>query len=124
MATTFAVIPCFPATGGTGYDQFTETVTLSGVQYVMTFTWRSRLQAWYVDISDVTGSPLVLGTHVTPLWSPWVDLQVEGMPTGTVFVVGPDPYRENDLGSTVFQMYATGLSPVDTNPYGLRVVLS
>jgi hypothetical protein len=51
-------------------------------------------------------------------------LQIAGLPAGQYVVVGPDPYREADIGSTVFPMFVVGLVPVDTNPFGLRVVLS
>ena len=117
------VIPTFPPAGGNGYDRFTETVTLSGAQYVLTWTWMARLCAWYVDLASIDGTAIVTGRRVSPGWFPWLGLRSAALPAGTLAIYGPDPYAENDLGQTVLPFYLTSAPSVATNPYGLRVVL-
>lgn len=118
------IIPVYPPVSNNGFDAFTETVTLSGAQYILTWTWMSRMRSWYIDIAAVDGTPLVQGMRVTPGWAPWAALRNPGLPSGLYFVTGPDPYDENALGSTVLPVYSTDRPTVPSNPYGLRVVLS
>jgi len=117
-------IPVYPPTTGNGFDAFTETISLSGTQYVLTFNWKSRMKAWYVDIATLAGVALVSGSRVSPDFPPWLLLQIAGMPPGTYAPYGPDPYVENNLGQTVLLTYMTDLGTPPSNPYGLRVVLS
>ena len=116
-------IPVYPPATNNGYDFFTEQITLSGAQYVLSFVWKSRMRAWYVDIADVNGTPLVQGTRVTPGWAPWVQLQIPAMPPGIYIPVGPDPYAENDLGQSVLCAYSTDAIAAAVDPLGLRVVV-
>lgn len=37
------------------------SISLSGVEYNLRFTWSDRSAAWIMDISDVNGVPLLTG---------------------------------------------------------------
>jgi hypothetical protein len=44
---------------------YTERIDLDGVVYEFRFRWNPRAEAWFVDISDADGEPLVFGRKVT-----------------------------------------------------------
>jgi hypothetical protein len=90
-------IPVFP-----DLPQWTETVTLGDAQFRLTFTWRERPRAWYLDIETLEGTPLASGRRLSPGWDVLYGLLPEaGVPAGHLFVTGPDPYEREQLGGDV-----------------------
>jgi hypothetical protein len=85
--------------------QFTETVTLGSTQFQLTFTYRARLSAWYVDFFTLDGSAVVTGRRL----SPGFDALFGGLPAlvvaGHFFVRGSDPYTREMLGDRVVPVF-------------------
>jgi len=43
---------------------FTETVTLSGTEYVLSFQYNQREDRWYVSLYDTNGNAIYLGRKI------------------------------------------------------------
>jgi hypothetical protein len=97
-----AILSGFPAR-----PRDSQTVTLAGAQHVVRFTWRPRLDAWYVDLHTVEGVPLVVGRRMSAGWAPFVGLRIEGLPTGLLYVRGSDGYARGDLGGNLRLVHYT-----------------
>ena len=94
---------------------FVQTTALSGRDYVFNFAWNARESAWYFDMADQDGDPILLSIKVTvgfPLGARCLDTR---MPPGVLMAVDLtgqdlDPELE-DLGTRVRLMY---IEPGDT----------
>jgi|SRR5579885_3826672 len=49
----------------TTLTDYTETVQLDGVQYVLRFRWNSRMRCWFLDVADADGNLLIAGRRCT-----------------------------------------------------------
>jgi hypothetical protein len=78
-----------------------QTVTLGDALYDVRLTWRERLRGWYLDLYDADGALLVGERRVEPGWGPLWGLAIEGAPTVALVVIGPTPYRREDLGASL-----------------------
>lgn len=92
MSTT--VLPGYPSNARHIY-----VTTLGETAYRLTFTWRVRQEAWYVDIELEDGTELVKGRKLSAGWTPLgaVDLG-DNAPAGSLLVRGPDNYERADWG--------------------------
>lgn len=80
--------------------QFTEEVALGDVRVRIQFTWRERMQAWYVDLFDVDENALIRGQRLSEGWIPLEGYAIPGLDRETLIVVqGPSPYVREDLGA-------------------------
>lgn len=90
-------LPTFPTVPSHRY-----TVTLGDARYQVRFTWRTRTQAWYLDLFEQDGTAIALGRRVSPGSDPLASLLPPAKPSGELFIGGAlDPYRQLDLGDEV-----------------------
>lgn len=81
--------------------QHRQTVALGEALYDVRLTWRARLQGWYLDLYDADGALLVEDRRVEPGWGPLWGIAIEGAPSVALVVIGPTPYRREDLGAAL-----------------------
>jgi hypothetical protein len=81
--------------------QSRQTVALGAALYDVRLTWRERLRGWYLDLYDAAGVLLVGERRVEPGSGPLWGLAIEGAPTVALVVIGPTPYRREDLGGAL-----------------------
>lgn len=113
-------LPAFPS-----LPEHSMSVTLSGQQFVFRFVFRPRCRAWYFDLSLADGTPLVLGRKLRPGWAPLMGLQIPNLPTGLLYVRGPDAYAQADLGNALrVAYYERDELSVDDSPAPTRIVLA
>lgn len=68
--------------------QHTISLTLDGAQYTITYTYRDRLGAWYIDVDDADGTRLATGRRLSPGAPP-----LTSGPPGVLLADAPgDPY--------------------------------
>ena len=105
--------------------RFTETLTLDSEQFVLTFTYRPRLNAWYWDLTTLEGTPLASGRRLSPGWDQLLGLVPEsGRPAGYLFCRGNDPYTREMLGNRVLPVYySTSEVVAPDSSSGLRVAI-
>lgn len=88
-------------------DQFSITVqmTWGDRQVSMRTIWRRRPGAWYIDLFEADGTPIVFGRRMSPSFSPTNGFGFEGdqLPRDRqLFTVGPnDPYLQSALGTVL-----------------------
>lgn len=87
--------------------QHTQRVDLDGTTYRLTFTWRARVQGWYLDIYTRSGEPVAVGLRINPRWSPTSAASDERLPEGLLVVRGYDGYKREDLGDELEVDYIT-----------------
>lgn len=92
-----------------------QRTTLDGTVYRITLTWRPRTRGWYMDLYDSQGDPIALGRRLNPGWPPLRGVVDERVPPGGFIVIGPDPYRRQDLGDDLQILYYTE-SELDSIP--------
>lgn len=92
------VLPAFP-----NIPQHVMTLTLGGRTYRYRRTYRARMGAWYIDIEDKDGEPIVSGRRLCGEWAPLTGLAVDF--DGILYVRGPDPHRREDLGSDLREIF-------------------
>jgi len=88
---------------------YQETVTLDGVDYVLSFAWSERVRRWYLDIATADGTALRSGLKIVadrPLTQRMTD---DLRPAGELWSFdrkgeGIDP-DIRDLGRRVFLLY-------------------
>ena len=111
-------VPVFP-----DVPQFSEEVTVGTVRLSLTFTYRDRLNGWYLDIHTNTGTAVALGRRLSEGWAPVVGYALDGLDVSQVLVVqGPDEYARADLGTSLMVLVVpvadlpalTGTSPALT----------
>lgn len=84
-------------------------VTLEGVNYAFRVFWNTREGAWYFDINDDAGEPIVSGQKVTVDWPLLVNVVDARRPPGDLVALdttidGGEPARE-DFGARVKFLY-------------------
>ncbi|SRR6266705_2199285 len=92
------------------YD-YSEQVLLDGALYGLRFRWNHRADAWFMDVFDSTGSPLIMGRRLVvglPLLRQHHALP---SPTGEMLMFDTANTDRNpaltDLGTRVLTMYVT-----------------
>lgn len=90
MGSRLAAFPDFP--------KHTQQVTLDGVAYLVTFTWRDRTASWYLDFALLDGTVLIAGMRVSPSW-PLNLACLDGGPPGLLYCRGVDAYVRSSLGT-------------------------
>lgn len=90
-----------------------QTVTLGDALYEVRLTWRERLRGWYLDLYDAGGTLLVPRRRIEPGWGPLYWLAFEGSPTAVLAVIGPSPYRREDLGGALQVMVVSSSEVLD-----------
>lgn len=80
-----------------------QTVTLGNTSVRLRLTWRQRMQAWYLDMEALDGTPLLSGSRLSPGWGPGAGVlkNVVGAPDGMFYVRGRDGYSRMDLGTNL-----------------------
>lgn len=86
---------------------YTQRTTLSGVSYLLTFRYNSRMDRWLLDIADANAQLLLAGLPILGAWSVagrFAGL-IRGLPLGHLAAADltgaqRDP-QENTLGSDV-----------------------
>jgi len=92
-------LPAFP-----DLPEHSYTVTLGDAVYTLRFVWRERLAAWYMDLGDSTGTPIVQGVRLTTSWAPFESHGITGL-AGVIYVRGNAEPRREDIGVTTFLMF-------------------
>jgi hypothetical protein len=107
-----------------------QTVTLGGVSVRLRLTWRQRMQAWYLDMESLSGTPMLSGARLSPGWGPGAGLMqgVAGAPDGIFYVRGQDGYSRMDLGVNLILEWVSraeleGAAPASSTNDGLTVTL-
>lgn len=86
-----------------------QVTTLSGQDYILTFAWNPREEAWYMDVADQDGNVLACSRKVVvdfPLIYRPTDPR---LPKGVFYAIdttdmGQDPGRD-DFGTRVHLIY-------------------
>ena len=83
----------------------TTTQTWDDRQIQIRTTFRERTGAWYMDLFELDGTPIVFGRRVSPGFAPLLGLGLEGvqLPRGPALVIlgADDPYLRAALGDTL-----------------------
>lgn len=87
--------------------RYRRRYSLDGVTIALRFAWRQRSGAWYVDVLDGRGEPIVLGQRVSPAAPLTPDVTAPGLPPGRLWAIGPDRYGQEQLGTDVQIVYLT-----------------
>lgn len=84
-------------------------VELGSARYQITYTWHDRLNGWYFDLDDLEGNAIVRGRRLEPGTGPLWGMvrEVGALPDVALVVVGPSPYKQSDLGNTLFVVVLT-----------------
>lgn len=93
---TVQVLPTFP-----DFAQFEYELPIQGTTWVFRFTWRERLQSWYLSIYYPEGGALAINRRLSPntkLTESRLDFP------GNLVCVGDDSHRDN-LGATLNVIY-------------------
>lgn len=95
-----------------GVPSYRQRTVLDGVEYVLELRWSMRERAWYLDLRDLNGRPLVLGIKLVANWPLLATFRtVEGLPRGELVVVDTrTPPRDpglGELGADVQLVYLT-----------------
>ena len=97
----------------------TQTVTIGETQYRMRLTFRARTASWYMDLSELDGTAIILGARVSPSWGPLFKIPRTAKPDGEFTVVGPDPYsREMFTQSGQLNLFFSLTSEIPPAPAG------
>lgn len=103
------VLQAFP-----GVPSFRYRVTLDGVRFDVRFTWFERRRGWFLDVWTADGTPIVSGRRLSPGSSPLIGLGLDDDPAGLLYVSGPDPYNQADLGASLRVVYVSSADLVST----------
>ena len=76
-----------------------QVVTLGQAQYRVGLRWNSQMRAWYMDLADGSGVPIMQGARLSPGWSPTFGLVCQTDMGGSFVVNGTDGYSKAALGS-------------------------
>ncbi len=88
---------------------YEEQVPLEGSIYSVTLYWNSRASAWFFDLDDPNGDPVVYGLRVTTGRNLLAQSVSSTQPPGVFYVFDTsgsdtDP-GQNDLGTRVLLVY-------------------
>lgn len=99
--------------------QHSEEITFGQVQVRARFSWRPRLQAWYLDLYDTDRNPILLARRLSESSDPTFGHALSAELDRDVFtlVQGPSPYQREDLGARLMLL----LIPRDDLPEGTTV---
>jgi hypothetical protein len=104
----------------------TTTQTWEDRQIQIRTIFRPRTGAWYIDLFELDGTPIVFGRRVSPSFLPLLGVGFEGesLPRGqTLVVLGPeDPYEKVDLGDTLELLLLSDadIDTLRTDPVGFE----
>lgn len=89
-------------------ERFTQTVSLDGSAYQLTFAWNNRAQSWNLDVAAGDGEPIASGLRVSVGWPLLRRCVHARRPPGELMAIdatgGGDPGRD-DLGVRVTVHY-------------------
>lgn len=81
---------------------YSQTITIDGIDYVLSFRWNMRCALWFLDLADASGNPLVSSIACVPLYPLLVKFQYLDVPQGVLVILprGPDdpPPQVSDFG--------------------------
>ena len=83
------------------------------VQFTLRFTYRLRVEGWYLDIIDADGIDLAVGRRLSASWGPTFGIVFAGQPEGILFVRGPSRYTR-DQWTNELELLHLLLSDIDT----------
>jgi hypothetical protein len=66
---------------------FSQVVTLDGVQYTLYFHWNGRGGFWSMDIADGSGAMLLAGIRMVVNYPLTLQYNIAGLPTGIFFLI-------------------------------------
>ena len=78
---------------------FDQTVSLDGTIYRITQRWNNREEAWYIDIDEQDGTPIVRGQKIVPLVNLTSRFADERLPPGVLIVDSSQPKVRPDRDS-------------------------
>ncbi len=95
-----------------GTGNYSITVQLDANTYTLEFNWNDRQSAWFFNLLDVDGNPVLMGRKVVlnlPMLHEFVGSQ---FPTGDFLAFDSSPSGNvvpglNDLGARVIMYYLT-----------------
>lgn len=76
-------------------SSFTESVTLDGNEYILSFKWNTRGAFWSMDIADANSSALVSGIRLAVSFPLNIQHPQLGMPIGIFIVYDSNPQTAN-----------------------------
>lgn len=78
-----------------------QAVVLGVTKYRVRFHYRDRTRSWYMDLTLLDGTAIVLGRRLSPGWGPMVGFQITDQPEGFMTTRGTDGYAKEDLGAAL-----------------------
>jgi len=99
-------LPVYPES----FPQFDYTITLTGREYLLRWTWIERSASWELDIMQPDGTPLAMGRRVTTATNILARDRDPRLPPGIIAAVALDGELrdiavKSDLGSVVMVVY-------------------
>lgn len=101
-------------------EKFHRKTKVDGKHLRFDYRWLPRPEAWYMDVSDIQGDPIIYGQKLVlryPMFRRTVD---ERLPDGVFIFVRIDNRDEklgkNDLGDGVRFLYLTHDEKIDAKP--------
>lgn len=84
-------------------------IELEGTTYNLQFTFNSRMNSWFMSISDVNGNPILQGVRLFTAWVPLHQYANELLPPGQFVIIDTagedkDPDLDN-FGDRVQMFY-------------------
>ena len=91
---------------------FTQTVTLDGSVYRLSFAWNYRAGYWSMSILDAGGIPLIQGLRIVLNLDLFRQFPGRGLPPGVLYAVDPsdtisDPAFDDISAGRVILVYLT-----------------
>lgn len=91
---------------------FTETVTLDGALYRLSFAWNYRASYWSMSILDAAGAPLIQGLRIVLNLDLFRQFPGRSLPPGALYAVDPsdtitDPAFDDLSAGRVTLVYLT-----------------
>ena len=80
-------------------------VELSGVPYTLVFRWFDKKGFWSMSIYSEDGAPLVLGARLVFGYDLLYAYNVEGMPTGSLYLLHPDASNREEPNYEYVERY-------------------
>lgn len=98
----------------TSNPHFVQQTQLNGVTYTIRIHWNEREEAFYMELGDIEGNPIVASRKLVANWGLLFRVTDERKPVGDIFCVdqtgqGVDPGLD-DLGERVLLIYDDGIT--------------